>query len=346
VNRKQFIFSATSIFLGLRGWTLDGLNDLEWMEQLIAKRKWRIPPYLKHGDMIGLLAPAGSISGEEVLPAKRILESWGFQVMLGETIGKKEYSFAGNDQERAKDLQNMLDAPEIKAILCARGGYGSIRILDALDFSYFEKHPKWLLGFSDITLLHAFINSHLQIASIHSKMCNSFPDNWEEADSERQQSILSIKKVLTGQKVEYQTAPHPLNIIGTSTGRILGGNLKVIESLIGSSTDLNTDHSLLFLEDTGEYLYNIDRMMWTLERAGKLKKLNGLIIGGFNTKLDDPGEEFGLSLQQIVLEKVSKYGYPVCFNFPVGHQPANIALKCGSMHELVVTAQSVQLKEI
>lgn len=306
----------------------------------------KIPPYLKQGDKIGLVAPAGSITVEEVMPAKSMLERWGFQVKLGASIGKKDLSLAGSDADRADDLQHMLDDPDLKAVLCARGGYGSIRILDALHFNFFQKNPKWLLGFSDISLFHAYLNSHLSVASIHSKMCNSFPKNWEEADAERQNSILSIKRALTGEKMEYQIASNPLNVSGRAKGRLVGGNLTVLESLLGSKTEIETDHCILFLEDTGEYKYAIDRMMWALERAGKLKSLKGLIVGGFNIKPDDPGEEFALSLHQIFLEKVVKFGFPVCFDFPVGHQPGNMALKCGIIHELTVNPESVCLKEI
>lgn len=240
----------------------------------------------------------------------------------------------------------MLNDDGIKAILCARGGYGIIRIIDRLDFTQFRKNPKWIVGFSDVTVLHAHLNSTLGIASIHSKMCNSFPDDWPAAEEMQKQTIISIRNALMGEKINYPIVPSVYNKEGIAEGELVGGNLKTIESLAGTYSDLYANGRILFVEDTGEYLYSIDRMFWNLKRTGKLVGLKGLIIGGFKIKPDDPGEEFGIPLQQIILEKLKQYDYPVCFDFPVGHQKNNFALKCGATYRLQVRSQSCTLEEI
>lgn len=295
-----------------------------------------IPPYLKKGDLIGITSPAGYITNEEILPAVRIMEGWGYRIRLGNTIGKRDGTFGGTDAERLADLQQLLNDREIKAIMCARGGYGSVRIVDGLQWNVFREHPKWVIGFSDITVLHSHLQRNLGIASIHSKMCNSFPDPWEKADNVQKETIESIRKALSGETMQYSIAANANNRNGVATGILTGGNLKTLETLAGSASDIHTNNKILFVEDTGEYLYSIDRMFWNLLRTGKLDRLAGLIIGGFKVKQDDPGEEFGKNLQQIVLEKVKKYNYPVCFDFPVGHQRDNFALKCGVTHRLTV----------
>jgi muramoyltetrapeptide carboxypeptidase len=305
-----------------------------------------VPKYLKPGDTIGITCPAGNITEEEIQPARLQMIEWGFHIKIGDTVGKKDFTFGGTDEERAKDFQQMLDDPTIKAIMCARGGYGFVRIIDKLNFTKFIAKPKWIIGFSDVTVLHCHLNRNYGIASIHSKMCNSFPDDWNKAEPIQIETILSIKHAITGQKMKYTALPHLQNRTGKATGTLIGGNLKMIETLAGSKSDLHTTGKILFVEDTGEYLYSIDRMFWNLQRTGKLEKLAGLIVGGFKIKPDDPGEEFGRTVQDIVLEKVKAYKYPVCFDFPVGHQRANFALKCGAKHQLTVTGNEVQLIEI
>jgi len=304
-----------------------------------------IPGYLVAGDTIGITCPAGSITLKEITPAIQQIESWGFHVKVGDTVGKKDFTFGGNDAERAADLQKMLDDPSLKAILCARGGYGAVHIVDRLDFSGLSNYPKWVIGFSDITVLLCHIHRNLNMASIHSKMCNSFPDDWAKADPVQIESILSIRQALSGGEMIYPVPIHPKNRIGTASGLLVGGNCKTLETLSGTRSDIDTVGKILFVEDTGEYLYSIDRMFWHLQRTGKLSGLNGLIIGGFKAKPDDPGEEFGRTLYDIVGERVQGYSYPVCFEFPVGHQKNNFALKYGMLHTLTVAAERVQLTE-
>ncbi len=326
--------------LALPGLANKGLPEEEPEKSLI------IPPYLKPGDTIGITSPAGFITLPEVQPALQLMESWGFKVKLGNTIGRRDFTFGGTDDERAADFQDMLDDRDIKAIMCARGGYGAVRIIDKLHFDKLSLHPKWIIGFSDITVLHSHLNRNYGIATIHSKMCNSFPDDWSKAEPIQIECILSIKQALIGEKMQYHFTPNEKNSPGTTIAVLVGGNLKTLESLAGSKSDLKTDGKILFVEDTGEYLYSIDRMFWGLKRTGKLEKLKGLIVGGFKIKPDDAGEDFGRTLQDIVLEKTKGYGFPVCFDFPVGHQKNNYALKCGIFHKLAINLDACQLTEI
>ncbi|MDX1937250.1 MAG: LD-carboxypeptidase [Flavihumibacter sp.] len=306
-----------------------------------------IPRTLKTGDTIAITSPAGYITLDEIQPAIKQIESWGLKVRVGSSIGKRDFTFGGTDEERAADMQVLLDDHKVKAILCARGGYGAVRIVDRLNFTQFLQHPKWLIGFSDITVLHSHINRNFGVATIHSKMCNSFPDDWQKAEPIQIETILSIRHALMGAKMEYSAMPDAKNKTGLTKGVLVGGNLKTLESLAGSKSDLHTAGKILFVEDTGEYLYSIDRMFWNLKRTGKLALLKGLIIGGFKIKAsEDPKEEFGKDLREIVLEKVKNYKYPVCFDFPVGHQKNNFALKCGVVHQFRVSDSVVSLREI
>jgi muramoyltetrapeptide carboxypeptidase len=340
MNRKNFIRSSALAMAALG--TKSSLASGDAGNEI---SKINIPPYLKPGDMIGIVAPAGYITREEIIPAAALLQQWGYKIRLGYTIGKRDYTFGGTDEERLHDIQMMLDDPKIKAILCARGGYGSVRIVDKIKWDKFKSNPKWVIGFSDITVLHSHIHTHFGIATIHSKMCNSFPDVWNEATQLQKDTIVSIQNALTGIKMEYKATYNTLNRIGKATGILLGGNLKTLESLAGSASDISTDGKILFVEDTGEYLYSIDRMFWNLKRTGKLNKLAALIVGGIKNKQDDPGEYFGKTVYDIIMEKVKEYNYPVCVDFPVGHQIDNYALKCGVKHILTVSESGSTLLE-
>jgi muramoyltetrapeptide carboxypeptidase len=340
MRRKQFLGLSASLIGGMALPVKKAIASTVDEETVYTK-----PPYLEQGDTIGITSPAGYITLEEIKPAISVMESWGYKVKIGTAIGKRDFTRGGTETERASDLQQMLDDNSIKAIMCARGGYGSISIVDKLNWTRFKAKPKWVIGFSDVTVLHNHIHRNCQVASIHSKMCNSFPDNWNKAEAIQVQTINSIRDALAGKKMKYTATPNIENKNGTAEGILIGGNLKTIETLSGTASDINTTGKLLFVEDTFEYLYSIDRMFWNLKRTGKLKGLKGLIVGGFNAKPDDPGEEFGKTLQEIVLEKVKKYNYPVCFDFPVGHQRANFALKCGVSHKLTVNKEQTLLAE-
>jgi muramoyltetrapeptide carboxypeptidase len=341
MNRKHFLSSiiAAGAVIPAFGATAD--NDDDTGKPLI------IPPYLKPGDTIGITSCAGYITVQDIQPAVKQMQSWGFNIKVGDTIGKRDFTFGGTDEERIADMQQMLDDDSVKAIMCARGGYGAVHIIDSLNFSKLVKHPKWIIGFSDITVIHSHLNRNYNIASIHSKMCNSFPDDWSKAEPAQVETILSIKQVLLGEQMKYTALPNEKNKAGTGEGALVGGNLKTLESLAGSKSDITTGGKILFVEDTGEYMYSIDRMFRGLKRTGKLANLSGLVVGGFKIKPDDsPDDAFGRTLPDIVLEAIYGYSYPVCFDFPVGHQKNNYALKCSIRHQLEVKADTVSLKEI
>jgi muramoyltetrapeptide carboxypeptidase len=340
MQRKHFISSLAPLAAVLT-------NTAALSATLVrSPAKVSVPAYLGPGDVIGITCPAGAISTEDIMPAVRVMEGWGLRIRIGATVGERDHVLGGFDEDRAADLQAMLDDPDIKAIMCARGGYGVVRIIDRLNFDGLKLHPKWIIGFSDITVLHEHIHHNLGMATLHSKMCNSFPADMTKAEPIQIDTINSIRDALTGKAMIYTAPPNADNRMGTATGQLIGGNLTLVASMTGTSSDIDTKGKILFLEDTGEYAYNIDRMMFNLLRSGKLDHLAGLVIGGFKLKPEDPGEEFGHSLQNIVMEKVAKFNYPVCFDFPVGHQKNNYALKCGVMHQLEVTGAGTTLKAL
>jgi len=299
-----------------------------------------IPPYLQKDDTIGIVCPSGYMPAENFQTCINTLQQWGFKVKLGATPGKQFHYFSGTDQERTDDLQAMLDDADVKAILCARGGYGLSRIIDQLNFKKFIKHPKWIIGFSDITVLHAHLFQQYKMATLHAPMAGAFND-----DEYKNEYVLSLKAALLGKASDYSVAGNELNREGDCEGKLVGGNLALVAHLVGSSSSFNTKNKILFLEDIGEYLYNIDRMMIQLKRAGMLEKLAGLIFGGF-TDMKDTTVPFGQSIDDILQHHVKEYEYPVCYNFPVSHSKENYALKVGVKHRLAVTKSSVHLREI
>lgn len=341
MERKSFIRQSAA---------LAGLSFLPKIKPALADSSQEIiiPPYLKAGDIIGITSPSGYFRVEELNEATKQIQRWGFGIKIGKTIGERDGNMGGTDQQRAEDFQQMLDDPSVKAIMCARGGYGIVRIIDKIDFSRFRKHPKWIIGFSDITVFHIHIATNYRVATLHSKMCNSFPLNFLALPAIQQAAINSIAEALQGNsKMKYSVPYDNRNRPGRAEGRIIGGNLCMIETLSGTISEIKTDNKMLFIEDTGEYLYSIDRMLWNLKRNGKFDKLNGLIVGGFNVrKQTDPAEEMTESLYDLVLEKVKGFDFPVCFGFPVGHQIANFALKCNVQHRLSVTDSGAVLEEI
>jgi len=300
-----------------------------------------IPPYLKKGDTIAITCPAGYIEAANIKTCVKTLQQWGFQVLIGKTVGSNSNNyFSGTDEERRDELQAMLDEPSVKAILCGRGGYGVTRIIEQLNFTAFKKNPKWIIGFSDITVLHAYLYSKCKTASLHAPMANAFNKGGATGPY-----VQSLHKALTGKKNKYECKPYTSNRLGKATGVLVGGNLALLAHLAGSSLLYKTKGAILFIEDVGEYLYNIDRMMIQLKRAGVLKQLSGLIIGGF-TECKDTTRPFGKKLEDIIQELIAEYDYPVCFHFPVSHAKANVALKVGIPVRLQVTAQSVTMKEL
>ncbi len=297
------------------------------------------PPNLHMGNTIGITCPAAPLSLENIQPMLTQLEQWGFKIVIGQTIGNSFHTFSDTDANRRKEFQHMLDDDSIDAILFGRGGYGVVRIIDGIDFSTFIKKPKWLVGYSDITCIHNHIHSNYNIATIHAHMSGGYmQENKDEASTQ------SILDVLTGKRIEYTCTTHPLNKQGVCSGVLTGGNLAVLSDLIGTNSDINTDGKIFCIEDIGEYSYNIDRMLWQLYKSNRLKNLAGLLVGGFtDTKNNDI--PFFQSPYESVLEKITAYNYPVCFDFPIGHQARNMALKFGSNYTLNVANNTVTLFE-
>lgn len=299
-----------------------------------------IPPYLKKGDIVGITCPAGFMTGEKLTTCIESLQSWGYKVVLGKTVGSNSTNyFSGSDEERTNDFQELLDNPEVKAILCGRGGYGSSRIIDQLNWKQFKKQPKWIIGFSDITVFHSHLYANYEIASIHGPMGAAF--NNGGADNAY---VQSLKKVLSGKKSPIEVTPKPLNRNGFGEGPLVGGNLSLMVHLIGTASEIKTKGRILFLEDLDEQIYHVDRMMLQLKRAGKLDKLVGLVIGGFSS-MKDTERPFGKSVFETIADLVSEYKYPVCYDFPISHETANYAVKHGANYSLHVTDQGTKLFE-
>jgi muramoyltetrapeptide carboxypeptidase len=300
----------------------------------------KVPPYLQKSDTIGLICPAGYMPMEKVQACINTLQYWGYRVKLGKTIGGNSQNFfSGTDEERLSDFQQMLDDEEVKTLLCARGGYGMSRIIDKVDFSKFKKQPKWIIGFSDITALHSHLYSNYYISSLHAPMAAAFNDGGSSNEY-----VASLKNALEGKKGKYQCPAHEFNKKGEAIGELVGGNLALLAHLIGTPSDIKTKGRILMIEDTGEYLYNIDRMLLQLKRSGKLSKLAGLIIGRF-TDLKDTDRPFGKTVHEIIHDAVKEYDYPICFNFPVSHEKENVALKIGVGYKLKVTKTRVTLEQ-
>ena len=287
----------------------------------LQSMKFTKPSYLKKGDTIMIVAPAGFVpDSTEINPGIELAKSWGLEVIVGKNAFKKHNHFAGTDEERQTDLQLALDDKKIKAIWCSRGGYGTVRIIDQLDFTAFEKNPKWVIGFSDITTLHTTIHN-LGITTIHATM----PGGMKRASDEAKQTLY---KALFGYSYGLEIASNPLNKKGSAKGVLIGGNLSIVNSMIGSVSEVNTNGKILFIEDVGEDLYRVDRMMYTLKRTGALKNLKGLIVGDFDYNIEKD-TLFGGTHREIILNAVKEYHYPVIFDFPAGHIRDNRALIFG-----------------
>lgn len=300
---------------------------------MVLNRFMITPNTLQKGDTIAIVSTARKLKKEELRPALKILESWGLKAVLGKTIGAEENQFAGNEELRAEDFQQMLDNPNIKAIWCARGGYGTVKMIDMLDFSEFQKNPKWIIGYSDVTVLHSHIHN-LGIETLHAQMCLDIENKTEEARE-------SIRKVLFEQEYSiafnvntYNKTFQQKQQLSSIQSKIVGGNLSVLYSLCGSSSAINTDGKILFIEDLDEYLYHIDRMMMNLKRNGVFKNLKALIVGGM-TDMHDNRIPFGKTAEEIILDAVKDYNYPVFFNFPAGHIKDNQALIFGREVKLI-----------
>ncbi|RYD94681.1 MAG: LD-carboxypeptidase [Sphingobacteriales bacterium] len=301
---------------------------------LYAQKAVKMPPYLTKGDTVAIVATARKVAGESLDPAINLLKGWGLHVVLGKTIGKEENQLAGADWQRATDFQEMMDNPSIKAIWCAKGGYGTVRMIDRLDFTKFKQHPKWIVGFSDATVLHSHINN-FDIATIHGIVAISVARATPEA-------IDSFKKALFGNDLSYTIPAHAFNKAGKATGEIIGGNLSVLYSIMGSESEADYKGKIIFIEDLDEYLYHIDRMMMNLKRNGYFKNVKGIIIGGM-TKMRDNDVPWGHDALQIIQDITKDLKIPICFNFPAGHITDNRALIFGKQVTLDVAADGTTI---
>jgi muramoyltetrapeptide carboxypeptidase len=300
----------------------------------------RIPQYLKKGDTVGICCPAGYMDFENAKTAIDVIQKeWGLKTIIGKTLGglSKTY-FSGTDAERLADMQAMLDNPNIKAILFARGGYGCSRLVDELDWTICRKNPKWLIGFSDITVFHAYAHRQLKLSTIHGPMCAAFNNGLY-----KKEYVQSLKDALWGKNLSYSITAHKYNRVGKVTAPIVGGNLSLLAHLTGSNAQVNMKDKILVIEEVGEQIYNVDRMLLNLKRSGQLAGLAGLVVGSFNDE-QNTTRPFGKTSYQVVQEHVAEYDYPVAFNFPVGHTPKNYALRFGQEATLAVGKQ-VQLTQ-
>jgi muramoyltetrapeptide carboxypeptidase len=286
------------------------------------------PPYLQKGDTVAILATARKHIVKSMQPTIDLLESWGLHVVIGKSIGLEENQLAGSDEQRAADLQEQLNNPNIKAIWCARGGYGTIRVVDLIDFTAFKKSPKWLVGFSDVTVLHNHLNT-MGYKSIHGIM----PISLAKASPE---AIESLRLSLFGQPLQYAIDPHPMNRLGKASGELVGGNLSILYSVLGSPSAIDCTDKILYIEDLDEYLYHIDRMMMNLKRNGCLESLKGIIVGSM-TDMKDNDIPWGKNALEIVQDVTKQYNIPVIFNFPAGHIHDNRALILGNNITIEVT---------
>ncbi len=294
------------------------------------------PEKLKIGDKIGIISPARKITLNELDPAIKTIESWKLKVELGSNLFEVDNQFSGTIEQRSTDLQTMIDDDSIKAILCARGGYGTVQIIDNIDFSKLKNNPKWIVGYSDVTVLHSHLNK-LGIASLHATMPINFKTNAKE-------SLASLKNGLFGNENNILCGPHPFNKFGKVEAEVVGGNLSILYSLLGSNSDVDTDGKILFIEDLDEYLYHIDRMMMNLKRNGKFTKLKGLVVGGMSD-MNDNTIPFGKTAEEIILEYIKEFDFPVCFNFPAGHLDDNRTLVFGKECILEINENGVILKQ-
>jgi muramoyltetrapeptide carboxypeptidase len=294
-----------------------------------AQIPMKIPPSLQKGDTIAILATARKNIDDNLKPAIDLLHSWGLEVVIGKSIGLDDNQLAGTDAQRAEDFQQQLDNPNIKAIWCVRGGYGTVRIIDLLDFTKFKQNPKWIIGFSDVTVIHSYVNK-LNIASIHAAM----PVTVGRASVE---SVETLRQAIFGESLKYEIPFDPANRLGNAKGEIVGGNLSILYSLMGSNAQIDCKGKILFIEDLDEYLYHVDRMMMSLKRCGCFDGLNGLIIGTMS-KMRDNDIPWGKNANQIIADVTKEYSFPILYNFPAGHFHDNRALIFGKQVSLELNA--------
>lgn len=335
MSKFAFLLSVTICFLfvGMHS-SIAQKKDSENLKKLIQ------PPYLKSGDTVAIVAPSGILINreDEVAQAKQLLESWNLSVIVGKHVFKQNNHFAGTDNERCEDLQNAMDNPNISAIWCARGGYGTVRILDKLDYTKFRAHPKWLIGYSDITALHnQFHNQGFE--SVHALMCTSLTKDL----SKIKPTIETFKRVLFGESLSYTLKGSALNKPGSVTGQLVGGNLTLLHTMLGSETSIDTSGKILFIEEIGEYKYHVDRMLQTLKRAGYFDNCKAVLVGDFTKMKKNNTALWGSSIEQLIIDALSEYDFPIAFNMPAGHEKDNRAMILGRSVTLTVNKEGSTL---
>lgn len=294
-----------------------------------------IPPFLNAGDTVALVCTARKFFPEDTKPAIDLLESWGLNVKLGATIGLDNFQLGGTDTERTADFQAQIDDENVQAIWCARGGYGTVRIIDSLDFTKFKKHPKWIMGFSDVTVLHSQLNVE-RVASLHSIMPFTVPTAPDEVKE-------TLRKALFGETLSYSIPSKSYDVKGTASGELVGGNISILYSLLGSKSAIDTKDKILFIEDLDEYLYHIDRMMYNLKRNGYFEQVKGIIVGSM-ADMHDNEIPFGQNEVQIITEIAKDFSIPIAFQFPAGHQKDNRTLILGQQVAFEVNEKEIKLK--
>jgi len=334
-NLIHIFFALVLVFIGNKTEALQkGLNTSEILNEMIQ------PPYLKVGDTVAIVAPSGILKNrnDEVSRAVKLLESWGLHAVVGKHVFSKDDHFAGTDAERCEDFQKALDDPKISAIWCARGGYGTVRILDKLDYTKFKNHPKWIIGYSDITALHNQVHNQ-GVQTIHALMCVSLTKDLNDI----KETVSTFKSTLFGNPINYNLAASDYNKVGKAKGQLVGGNLTILHTMLGSKTSIDPSGKILFIEEIGEYKYHIDRMLQSLKRAGYFDNCAGLLVGDMS-KMRKNTTLWGTSVEQLVLDALSEYDFPIAFNMPAGHEKDNRAMLFGKTVELTVEKSGSQLK--
>ena len=336
ILRAHLLFTLFSLVLGMNS-TVNAQNESDNSNKMTSELIQ--PPYLKAGDTVAIVAPSGILKSREgeVQQAVALLKSWGLHAVVGKHVFSKADHFAGTDDERCADLQNAMDDPKISAIWCARGGYGTVRLLDKLNYTEFKKNPKWIIGYSDITALHNQVHNE-GFQSLHALMCVSLTKDLNDI----KETVATFKSAIFGKPENYTLKGSRYNKVGETSGELVGGNLTMLHTMLGSETSIDTSGKILFIEEIGEYKYHIDRMLQSLKRAGYFDNLKGLVVGDM-TKMRKNTTLWGTSVEQLILDALEDYDFPIAFNMPAGHEKDNRALVLGRTIDLKVTKDSASV---
>ncbi|WP_405574946.1 LD-carboxypeptidase [Winogradskyella sp. Asnod2-B02-A] len=334
---KSYYLCLLIVILLMRGDDINAQTETDNSTEMTSKLIQ--PPYLKAGDTVAIVAPSGILKNREgeVQQAVKLLESWGLHAIVGKHVFSKANHFAGTDEERCSDLQSAMDDPKISAIWCARGGYGTVRVLDKLNYTEFKKNPKWVIGYSDITALHNQVHNE-GFQSLHALMCVSLTKNLDDI----KESVSTFKTAIFGHPENYTLKGSSYNRTGETSGELVGGNLTMLHTMLGSKESIDTSGKILFIEEIGEYKYHIDRMLQSMKRAGYFDNLNGLVVGDMS-KMRKNTTLWGTSVEQLILDALADYDFPIAFNVPAGHEKDNRALVLGKIVNLKVEKNESKL---